>query len=223
MLCPPFAPTALGINSLPSCLYSECANAFGGGARPRASLNLAPPLPPCILSRKIYVRQGATKSQPRGDNALHQGFLGTAAPRYADLLLLLEIAMALALLVGALLARLRRFRAHAVCQSAIVLLNLCVIALVMLPSFRAHVAPRIPQKLGKAFYAFATVHAALGTIAESAALYILLAAGTNLLPRKLRITRYKLWMRAVLVVWWLVVLLGFVTYARWYLPHLFPR
>ena len=154
---------------------------------------------------------------------MHEGFLGTAAPRYADLLLLLEIAMALALLVGALLARLRRFRAHAVCQSAIVLLNLCVIVLVMLPSFRAHVAPRIPQKLGKSFYALATVHAALGTVAESAALYILLAAGTNLLPRKLRITRYKLWMRAVLVVWWLVVLLGFVTYARWYLPHLFPR
>lgn len=154
---------------------------------------------------------------------MHQGFLGTAAPRYADLLLLLEIAMGLALLAGALLARLRRFRAHAVCQSAIVLLNLWVIGLVMLPSFRAHVAPRIPQKLGKSFYALATVHAALGTIAESAALYILLAAGTNLLPRKLRITRYKLWMRAVLVAWWLVVLLGLVTYARWYLPHLFPH
>jgi uncharacterized membrane protein YozB (DUF420 family) len=154
---------------------------------------------------------------------LHQGFLGTAAPRYADLLLLLEIAMGLALLVGALLARLRSFRAHAACQSVIVLLNLCVIVLVMLPSFRAHVAPRIPQKLGKSFYALATVHAALGTVAESAALYILLAAGTNLLPQKLRLTRYKLWMRAVLVAWWLVVLLGLVTYARWYLPHLFPR
>ena len=67
MLCPPFAPTALGINSLPSCLYSECANAFSGSARPWASLNFALPLPLCILSRKIYVRQGATKSQPRGE------------------------------------------------------------------------------------------------------------------------------------------------------------
>jgi uncharacterized membrane protein YozB (DUF420 family) len=131
--------------------------------------------------------------------------------------------MGLALLVGALIARLRRFRAHAVCQSAIVLLNLCAIILVMLPSFRAHVVPKIPQRLGKSFYWLATVHAALGTIAESAAVYTMLAAGTNLLPPKLRISRYKLWMRAVLVVWWLVVLLGFLTYARWYLPHLFPR
>lgn len=163
------------------------------------------------------------KSQPHGDDALHQGFLGTAAPRYADLLLLLEIAMGMALLAGALLARLRRFRAHAVCQSAIVLLNLFIIVLLMAPSFRAHVAPRIPQKLGKSFYALATTHAALGVVAESAALYILLAAGTNLLPRKWRLSRYKLWMRAVLAAWWLVVVLGLATYARWYLPHLFPR
>jgi len=154
---------------------------------------------------------------------LHEGFLGTAAPRYADLLLLLEIVMGLALLVGALLARLRRFRAHAACQSAVVLVNLCVIVLVMLPSFRVHVVPRIPQKLGKSFYALATVHAALGAGTEIAALYILLAAGTNLLPQNARITRYKLWMRTVLVAWWLVVVLGLVTYARWYLPHLFPR
>ena len=52
---------------------------------------------------------------------MNEGFLGTAAPRYADLVLLLEIAMGLGLLVGALLARMRRFQAHAVCQTAIVL------------------------------------------------------------------------------------------------------
>ena len=154
---------------------------------------------------------------------MNEGSLGTAAPRYADLLLLLEIAMGLALLVGALLARLRRFRAHAWCQASIVLLNLAVIALVMLPSFRVHVAPKIPVKLGKAFYALATAHAALGSIIECAALYILLAVGTNLLPEKLRITRYKPWMRSVLAGWWLVLLLGLVTYARWYIPHLFAR
>jgi Ca2+/H+ antiporter len=75
----------------------------------------------------------------------NQGFLGTAAPRYADLVLLLEIAMGLALLAGALLARLRKFRAHAFCQSAIVLLNAVIIALVMRASFRVHVASKIPQ------------------------------------------------------------------------------
>jgi uncharacterized membrane protein YozB (DUF420 family) len=152
-----------------------------------------------------------------------KGFLGTVAPAYANLILLLEIAMGVGLLIGTLLARMRRFRAHAWCQSAIVLLNLAAIVLVMIPSFRAHVSPKIPLKLGKSYYALATVHAALGTITEIAGLYILLAAGTSVLPEKFRITKYKLWMRTVLVLWWFVLLLGLATYARWYVPHLFRK
>jgi len=145
------------------------------------------------------------------------------APLYANFILLLEIAMGVGLLIGALLARMRRFRVHAWCQSAIVLLNLAVIVLVMIPSFRVHVSPKIPLKLGKPYYALATAHAALGTITEIAGLYILLAAGTNLLPEKFRITKYKLWMRTVLVLWWVVLVLGVATYSRWYVPHLFRK
>jgi len=145
------------------------------------------------------------------------------APLYANFILLLEIAMGVGLLIGALLARMRGFRVHAWCQSAIVLLNLAVIVLVMIPSFRAHVSPKIPLKLGKPYYALATAHAALGTITEIAGLYILLAAGTNLLPEKFRITKYKLWMRTVLVLWWVVLVLGVATYSRWYVPHLFRK
>jgi len=129
--------------------------------------------------------------------------------------------MGLGLLVGARLARKGRFRQHAWCQSVIVLLNLAVIAVMMIPSFRVHVLPRIPAKLGKAYYALATMHAALGTVTELAGLYILLSAGTNLLPQRFRITKYKAWMRTVLVLWWLVLLLGLATYARWYVPRLF--
>lgn len=149
---------------------------------------------------------------------MQQGFLGTAAPGSADFVLLLEIAMGLALLAGAILARRGKFRAHAACQSVVVLLNAAIIVSIMLPSFRARVAPRIPLRLGKAFYAVSTAHAALGVLAESAALYILVAAGTNFLPPNFRLTRYKLWMRSVLVAWWVVLLLGFATYARWYIP-----
>ena len=154
---------------------------------------------------------------------MNGSFLGTAAPGYADMTLLLEIVMGVGLLIGALLARLRRFRQHAWCQSVIVLINLALIVLTMIPSFRAHVSPKIPLKLGKAYYALATAHAALGTITEIAGLYILLAAGTSVLPEKFRITKYKLWMRTVLVLWWVVLLLGLATYARWYVPHLFPK
>jgi uncharacterized membrane protein YozB (DUF420 family) len=154
---------------------------------------------------------------------MSEGFLGTAAPRAADLVLLMEVAMGLGLLIGAWLARRGRFRQHAWCQSVIVLLNLAVIALMMIPSFRVHVLPRIPAKLGKAYYALATAHATLGSVTELAGLYILLAAGTTVLPQKLRITKYKLWMRSVLMLWCLVLLLGFATYTRWYVPHLFHK
>jgi len=152
---------------------------------------------------------------------LRQGFLGTAAPRVADLILLLEIAMGVGLLTGAWLARARRFRQHACCQSVIVLLNLAVIGLMMIPSFHVHVFPRIPGRLGKAYYALATTHAGLGTFTELAALYILLSAGTQVLPGRLRITKYKPWMRIVLVLWWGVLFLGIATYTRWYVPGLF--
>jgi uncharacterized membrane protein YozB (DUF420 family) len=154
---------------------------------------------------------------------LNEGFLGTAAPFYADVVLLIEILMGVGLLIGAVLARMRRFREHAWCQSGIVLSNLAVIVLIMAPSFYVHVSPKIPLRLGKAYYALATSHAALGTFTEVAALYILLAAGTNVLPSKLRMTDYKPWMRSVLMLWWLELLLGLATYTRWYVPYPFSR
>jgi uncharacterized membrane protein YozB (DUF420 family) len=154
---------------------------------------------------------------------LIKAFLETAAPRAANVVLVLEIAMGIGLLLGARLARKKCFRQHAWCQSAIVLLNLAVVAVMMIPSFRVHVLPRVPAKLGKTYYALATTHAAFGAVTELAGLYVLLSAGTNLLPEKLRITRYKLWMRTVLVLWWVVLLLGMATYTRWYVPHLFRK
>ena len=151
----------------------------------------------------------------------NEGFLGTAAPFIADLILLLEIAMGVGLLAGAWLAHEKRFRQHAWCQSAVVLLNLAIIALVMMPSFRTRVLPKIPARLGKVYYALATAHGILGIIAEIVALYILLSAGTQLLPEKVRVTRYKSWMRGTLALWWVVLILGITTYARWYAPHFF--
>ena len=154
---------------------------------------------------------------------MKEGFFGTAAPGAANLVLVLEIFMGLGLLVGARLARKGRFRQHAWCQSVIVLLNLAVIAVMMIPSFRVHVLPKVPAKLGKAYYALATTHGAFGAVTELAGLYILVSAGTSVLPEKLRITRYKVWMRSVLVLWWVVLLLGMATYTRWYAPHLFRK
>ena len=145
------------------------------------------------------------------------GFLGTSAPLSADIALIIEVAMALALLLGMLLARRKRYRAHAWCQSGVVLLNVFAIALIMAPSFRSQIAPKMPARLGRSFYAVATAHATVGCIAELLGIYIVLAAGTTILPKRLRLVRYKPWMRTALLIWWLALLLGLATYARWYL------
>ena len=140
-----------------------------------------------------------------------------------NLTLLLEIALGVGLLIG------RGSRGSAIsaltpgASRSSSFLNLAVIVFTMIPSFRVHVSPKIPLKLGKAYYALASAHAALGTITEIAGLCILLAAGTSFLPEKFRIANYKLWMRSVLILWWAVLLLGCATYARWYVPGFFRK
>lgn len=145
-----------------------------------------------------------------------RGFLGTGATFQADLVLMLEIAMGLALLVGMFLARAKRFQAHKICQTSVMLLNLVAIALVMVPSFRAQVAPQIPAGLGDSYYLVAGIHAGLGTLAELLGLYVVLVAATQWIPERLRFQNWRLWMRTTLAVWWAVILLGVGTYMTWY-------
>lgn len=145
-----------------------------------------------------------------------QGFLGTAAPLSADVVLLLEIGMACALSLGAILARHRKYRWHALCQSIVVLLNAAVILAGMIPTFWSRVLPNLPAKIGHSYYLLSSAHAVLGTVAEGMALYVLLAAGTRVLPGRLRFHNYKVWMRSALVFWWSALLLGIGTYIRSY-------
>jgi len=114
------------------------------------------------------------------------------------------------------LARRKKFTAHAITQSSVLLFNLLLIAGVMLPSYRRQVSPQLPGGLHDPYYAVALIHAGLGTLAEVLGLYILLVAGTKWLPGKLRFRNYKLWMRRTLGLWWVVVLFGFSTYYFWY-------
>jgi uncharacterized membrane protein YozB (DUF420 family) len=151
-----------------------------------------------------------------------KGFLGTWASFSADLNLLIQIAMGIALLAGAFLARAKRYAAHGVCQAAVLILNLPMIALVMWPSLDARVLPRFSTHFERPHYAIAMAHGALGALAELLGLYILLVAGTNILPHALRFRRWNLWMRIELALWWTVLLLGIATYYIWYAapqPH----
>ncbi len=143
------------------------------------------------------------------------GFLGTGASFAQDLNLALQLSMAAALLAGMMLARRGYYRAQAVCQSAVVLFNLGLIASVMLPAFRFGVLPGLPAQIARPYYAVAALHATLGTAAQLLGVYILLAAGTKLLPHALRFDNYKRWMRTELALWWGVAVLGIVTYYLW--------
>jgi uncharacterized membrane protein YozB (DUF420 family) len=147
---------------------------------------------------------------------VNRGFLKTAAPFSSDLTLIVELGMGVALLAGTALARRGRYRAHAWCQSVVVLLNPVALLLVMVPSFRRSFAPPIPAVFRHSYYGVAAAHAVLGTLAELFALYILAVAGTNILPKRLRFTRYRRWMRAALLLWWSALLFGLATYVRWY-------
>jgi uncharacterized membrane protein YozB (DUF420 family) len=143
-------------------------------------------------------------------------FLGANAPFSAKLTLAIELAMGIALIVGAWLARRQRYRQHAWCQSIVVLLNLVVIGIAMIPSLRLQVLPKIPSRLTRSYYALATAHALLASAAELAALYVLLVAGARILPEWLRFSDFKKVMRAVLILWWVALFSGLATYLRWY-------
>lgn len=138
------------------------------------------------------------------------------APMRANVVLVLELGMGAALLFGGWLARRGQYRLHAWCQSCVVLLNLVVIAVAMAPPFHEQVLPKIPARLGRSFYAVATAHAVLGIIAEALAVYVVLAAGTKLLPERFSLQNYRRAMRIALAMWWVALLFGVTTYVRWY-------
>jgi uncharacterized membrane protein YozB (DUF420 family) len=146
-----------------------------------------------------------------------KGFLGTGATFAADLNLVAQMVMGAALIVGAFLARAKKFVAHGICQASVLLLNLAMIALVMWPAFQRQVLPPLPAHLSDRYYAVATAHGLLGAGAELLGLYIALVAGTNTVPRRLRFTRWKLWMRIGLGLWCTVLLSGIGTYYAWYI------
>src|SRR3984957_10243418 len=87
-----------------------------------------------------------------------------------------------------------------------------MISSVMWPSFHSQVLPRLPKHFRKRYYAIATMHGVLGAMAELLGLYILLVAGTNILPQAWRFRRWKLWMQIELALWLFVLLTGIGTY-----------
>jgi plastocyanin/uncharacterized membrane protein YozB (DUF420 family) len=146
------------------------------------------------------------------------GIFGANATASADFNLVGHVVMGLALLGGFFLARARKYRAHKYCQATVMLLNIPLILFIMFPSFHNNVQPGLPGHLGDKYYAIATVHAAIGAVAQLLGLWIVLVAATTIVPRRYRFRRYKIWMRTELGLWWLVLSIGVALYIIWYAP-----
>lgn len=144
------------------------------------------------------------------------GVLPTASASYGLVVLGIELAIATLLGVGWLLVRLGHVRAHRAIQSSMVLVNIPVVLVAMVPYYLQNVAPGLPGALGQEFYLFPTLMLVAGGVAEALGIYILLVAGTSLVPERFRFRRYKLVMRTELGLWWAVVLVGIATYYVWW-------
>lgn len=122
--------------------------------------------------------------------------------------LVIQIVMGVALLVGMFLARRKKFTAHGFCQASVMVLNLALIFSVMVPSFHRQVQPELSRHLSRSDVLIPFLHAMLGTIVELNGLYIILVAGTNIIPKALRFDRYRPWMRTQLALWWITIFFG---------------
>ncbi|MFZ0891381.1 MAG: hypothetical protein WB778_09715 [Thermoplasmata archaeon] len=146
-------------------------------------------------------------------------FLGPYAPTEANWVLFFELAVGVLLIIGGLLARAGHIRVHKWIQCSMVFVNIPIILAWMVPEYQLYVLPLIPDQLAQAAVWIPTLMLVAGATAEALGVYIVLAAGTNLLPPRLRFRRYKLWMRTELLLWWIVLLAGVATYYEFYYPH----
>jgi len=140
------------------------------------------------------------------------GFLGRGAPFGADLNLVIQVAVGLLLLGGLALARAGRYRAHGMCQSTGFVLAVVMTALWMIPAFRAIHADALGRAVVNPVTIAVAAHVAVGTLALLVGAWVVLAAGTPLVPAPLRFTNYKRWMRTLLALWWLAIVLGMAIY-----------
>jgi hypothetical protein len=142
---------------------------------------------------------------------LSEGFLGRPSTFGADLNLLVQLGLGLLLLAGLLLARRARYGLHGACQTTALVVTLAMTAIWMAPAYHANWGPGI-FTFGTRVTAAAAAHVLTGSLALLLGLYVVLVAGTPLIPKGLRFGNYQAWMRSLLAVWWLALLLGVLTY-----------
>ena len=140
------------------------------------------------------------------------GFLQRTSTLGGDLNLIAQVALGITLLAGVELARRGRYRAHGACQTTALALTMLLTVAWMLPAFREVYEPSIGRGVMNRVNLAAAVHVILGTLTLLLGVWVVLVAGTSVVPPRLRFRNYKAWMRTLLTLWWLGITFGVATY-----------
>ncbi|MBC7263639.1 MAG: hypothetical protein H5T64_04690 [Chloroflexi bacterium] len=142
------------------------------------------------------------------------GFLGTKAGLVADVNLVAQGIMVLAILYGLIRVKQRAVSLHCNIMTTLAIVNGILIIGIMNPSFFRALPAARHNLAGVNLLLLG--HAGLGALAEILAIYVVIKTRSNLLaPPSLRNTRTV--MRVTWVLWLLNALCGGLLYALWYL------
>lgn len=139
------------------------------------------------------------------------GFLGTGAPFYSDLSLLLILLTAGLFTWGWRLAVGHKHEAHRWMQTTATGLNALVVLIVMIPSFAKYILPGVPGKLLEGSYGVTTLHALVGAIGVILGLFVVIRAN-GLIPKGLPFKNDTKFMRVSYALYIVSTLLGVVVY-----------
>jgi uncharacterized membrane protein YozB (DUF420 family) len=140
------------------------------------------------------------------------GFLGTHAPLYSDINLVVEILIIIGLIIGYLLIRHKDWSGHQYMQTAMVLLNLVMTILFMGIIFVQIFTPGTTISLP----IFALIaHGTVGVIALLTGLFLLLQMN-NFIPKNWKVKKYKNLMRFAFCAYCAVAVGGLAIYCLFY-------
>ena len=142
------------------------------------------------------------------------GFLGTYAPLYSDINLILEIIIVIGLTIGYFLIRARQRSAHQHLQTSMVLWNLVFMLFFMGIIFVQLLNPATTFSLS---VIAEILHGVVGLIAILLGLYLVLHMN-DALPKKMQTKAWKNLMRIALGLYALVGLGGIAVYILFFVP-----
>ena len=140
------------------------------------------------------------------------GFLLSTSTLGGDVNLIVQLLLGVTLLAGAHLAQRGFYGAHGACQTTALALTLLLTVAWMAPTFRDVYEGSIERGVVNRVNVAVAGHVVLGTLTLLLGGWIVLVAGTRLVPPRWRFTNYKVWMRTLLVLWWLGIVFGVATY-----------